>query len=103
MNYPVASSHDAVGDAIKSVRLYNMSQQLQQDPAAWQQAQVRVAVACFTACHLETVTVRCHNVGMYKAPGSRVQDCDMSRLPARSSVYHVWKQQKGEAYGKING
>lgn len=40
MNYPVASSHDAVGDAIKSVRLYNLSQQLQQDPEAWQQAQV---------------------------------------------------------------
>ncbi len=40
MNYPVASNHDAVGDAIKSVRLYNLSQQLQQDPEAWQQAQV---------------------------------------------------------------
>ncbi|DBB14239.1 hypothetical protein WJX82_005037 [Trebouxia sp. C0006] len=42
MNYPVASNHDAVGDAIKSVRLYNLSQQLQQDPEAWQQAQQKL-------------------------------------------------------------
>lgn len=42
LNYPVVGSHDAVGDAIKSVRLYNLSQQLQQDPAAWQQAQQKL-------------------------------------------------------------
>ena len=40
LNYPAKERHDAVGDAIKSVRLFNLSQQLQKDPAAWQQAQV---------------------------------------------------------------
>ena len=34
LNQSVADTHDAVGDANKSVRLYNLSQQLQQDPAA---------------------------------------------------------------------
>jgi len=50
MNYPVASNHDAVGDAIKSVRLYNLSQQLQQDPEAWQQAQVCLSSNCPMPC-----------------------------------------------------
>ena len=35
------SSHDAVGDAIKSIRLFNLYTALQADPAAWQKAQVR--------------------------------------------------------------
>lgn len=42
LNYPVKERHDAVGDAIKSVRLFNLSQQLQKDPAAWQQAQEKL-------------------------------------------------------------
>ena len=50
MNYPVASNHDAVGDAIKSVRLYNLSQQLQQDPEAWEQAQVCLCSNCPALC-----------------------------------------------------
>lgn len=33
------SSHDAVRDAIKSMRLFNYYNQLQANPAAWQQAQ----------------------------------------------------------------
>ncbi|KAL3132322.1 hypothetical protein ABBQ32_008900 [Trebouxia sp. C0010 RCD-2024] len=40
LNYPEAQTHDAVGDALKSIRLYNLSKQLQQEPALWQQAQV---------------------------------------------------------------
>lgn len=40
LNYPEAQTHDAVGDALKSIRLYNLSKQLQQEPAQWQQAQV---------------------------------------------------------------
>ena len=42
LNYPEAQTHDAVGDALKSIRLYNLSKQLQQDPAIWQQAQVKL-------------------------------------------------------------
>lgn len=33
-------AHDAAFDAIKSMRLYHTWYHLQQDPAAWQQAQV---------------------------------------------------------------
>ena len=35
------TSHDAVGDAVKSIRLFNLYTALQADPAAWQKAQVR--------------------------------------------------------------
>jgi hypothetical protein len=35
------AGHDAVGDAVKSMRLFNLYQhELQADPANWQQAQV---------------------------------------------------------------
>ena len=34
------TSHDAVGDAVKSIRLFNLYTALQADPAAWQKAQV---------------------------------------------------------------
>ncbi len=33
-------SHDAVYDSIKSMRLYHLYHQLQQDPANWKNAQV---------------------------------------------------------------
>lgn len=46
LNYPISESHDAVGDAVKSVRLFNLSQQLQQDPTAWEQAKVRLQAVC---------------------------------------------------------
>ncbi len=34
------SSHDAVGDAVKSIRLFNLYKSLQSDPQAWRRAQV---------------------------------------------------------------
>lgn len=34
------SSHDAVGDAVKSIRLFNLYKNLQSDPQAWRRAQV---------------------------------------------------------------
>jgi RNA exonuclease 4 len=37
------SSHDAVGDAIKSIRLYNLYNTLQADAAGWQKAQARAS------------------------------------------------------------
>ena len=49
LQYPEAQTHDAVGDALKSVRLFNLSEQLQQDPAAWQQAQVN-GLATYVQC-----------------------------------------------------
>lgn len=33
------TTHDAAADAVKSIRLFNFWQQLQQDPGAWQRAQ----------------------------------------------------------------
>lgn len=44
LKYPEAQTHDAVGDALKSIRLYHLSRQLQQDPAVWQQAQVKLGL-----------------------------------------------------------
>jgi len=38
---PDAAGHDAVLDALKSVRLFNLYSQLQASPDAWQSAQVR--------------------------------------------------------------
>ena len=49
LKYPEAQTHDAVGDALKSIRLYNLSRQLQQDPAQWQQAQVKLGLYQFVA------------------------------------------------------
>ncbi|KAK9908817.1 hypothetical protein WJX75_003286 [Coccomyxa subellipsoidea] len=39
------ASHDAVGDAIKSIRLFNLYNTLKADPKAWQQAQETVMAA----------------------------------------------------------
>ena len=50
LNYPISDTHDAVGDAIKSVRLFSLSQQLQQDPAAWEQAKVRLQAVHLYLC-----------------------------------------------------
>ena len=48
------ASHDAVGDAIKSIRLFNVYSRLQADPEEWQRAQVGrrgpAAAACCAAC-----------------------------------------------------
>ena len=38
---PDAAGHDAVLDAVKSVRLFNLYSQLQAAPQEWQAAQVR--------------------------------------------------------------
>ena len=38
---PDAAGHDAVKDALKSVRLFNLYSQLQASPQEWQSAQVR--------------------------------------------------------------
>ena len=52
LNYPDAQTHDAVGDALKSIRLFNLSTKLQQDSTMWQRAQVKLALdACLQACH----------------------------------------------------
>ena len=51
LEYPEAQTHDAVGDALKSIRLYNLSRQLQQDPAVWQQAQVKFVLNQFLLSH----------------------------------------------------
>ncbi len=40
------ASHDAVGDAVKSIRLFNVYSRLQADPEEWQRAQVRPGGAC---------------------------------------------------------
>ena len=40
LNYDVSGSHDAVGDAIKSIRLFKLSRKLQQTPDDWEQAKV---------------------------------------------------------------
>jgi len=47
-----SGGHDAVGDAMKFVCLFNLSQQLQQDPAAWQQAQVSAITRFVTRCNI---------------------------------------------------
>lgn len=39
------SSHDAVGDAVKSIRLFNLYKTLQSDPQAWRRAQETVMTA----------------------------------------------------------
>lgn len=41
------ASHDAVGDAIKSIRLFNLYNTLKAYPKAWQQAQVSL-LPCLT-------------------------------------------------------
>ena len=46
LNFPMGETHDAIGDAVKSIRLFNLSQQLQQNPAAWQQTQVSLQHSC---------------------------------------------------------
>lgn len=47
LNYPDAQTHDAVGDALKSVRLFNLSNQLQKNPTAWRWAQVKLALDAY--------------------------------------------------------
>lgn len=44
LNYNTTGSHDAVGDAIKSVRLFKLSEQLKQDPDAWDRAKVALSL-----------------------------------------------------------
>jgi RNA exonuclease 4 len=39
------TAHDAAGDAVKSIRLFNYWQQLQSDPDAWQRAQQELLAA----------------------------------------------------------
>ena len=50
LNQDVSGSHDAVGDAIKSIRLFKLSQQLKKDPKNWEQAQVRPVFNMSRAC-----------------------------------------------------
>lgn len=45
-------SHDAVYDSIKSMRLYHLYHQLQQDPANWKNAQVTRGLTFTFECGL---------------------------------------------------
>lgn len=42
---PAAGGHDAVGDALKSIRLFRLHQQLQASPAQWEAAQAALLAA----------------------------------------------------------
>ena len=44
------ASHDAVGDALKSIRLFNLYGQLQAQPEAWRSAQVIPPRRLLSAC-----------------------------------------------------
>lgn len=64
LKYPEAQTHDAVGDALKSICLYNLSRQLQQDPAAWQQAQVNLELNQFVFHHMAAFTAHVPTSGV---------------------------------------
>lgn len=55
------ASHDAVGDAIKSVRLFNLYSQLQGDPTSWQKAQARTRLP-FPPCSRPPSWLQTHSI-----------------------------------------
>ena len=86
LEYPEAQTHDAVGDALKSIRLYNLSRQLQQDPAVWQQAQVKFELnqSVFHGCFQCTFYEACH-LWMLTAIVLPNVCCKLVRASCRSS------------------
>ena len=57
LKYDVSGSHDAVGDAIKSIRLFKLSQQLQQTPDDWEQAKVWL-IKSSAKCDMQQIHIR---------------------------------------------
>lgn len=91
LNQDVSGSHDAVGDAIKSVRLFKLSEQLKLNPDAWEQAKVKDTTAVSTMFSLVHAICMKHAHSMVSAASTTVQPmCDhRDSFPAARQICRV--------------